>query len=464
LAGYGSDRMARYDGSPSHGFRNFLLFLVLLGLIAAGVAFFRGGPPQIGLSAPPRAVGMHAPLVVIVSSEMGIREVKAYYQQNGRTFPLADENAGQGRRWWTAPKEDRQLTLALKAGREDVPGLADGTAELIVEATAANLRGSKAAFRQAFDVRSSPPQLAALTSQHYVNQGGADMVVYTVSSGATESGVEVAGQFFPGYHMPNAPAGTMFSMFAFPYDAPAGAQFELVARDDAGNEARQPLPVHVFPQSFPARPMAISDSFIQQVVMPIIAQTHSISDQHDPLKNFLLVNHDLRHEQSKQLAELGKQTAQKFLWKGPFTRVPSKTEASFADHRFYIYDGQKVDDEYHLGIDLAGTQHMPILAANSGRVVMAQYFGIYGNAVLLDHGFGLMSLYGHMNDFAIKAGENVKQGQLLGHSDTTGLAGGDHLHFSILLNGVQINPKEWWDPHWLHDRIELKLQQYAKPQ
>ena len=436
--------------------------MLFLALVAVCVAYFRGSAPQIALRNPPRAVGMHTPLAVMVTSGMGLRDVKAYFVQNGRTFRLAEANPVAKRRWWIAPQEGRQLALVLQAGRSDVPGLQDGKAELVVEATAANLRGSKASLRQELQVRSTPPSIAPLTAQLYVNQGGADMLVYTVSQTAVESGVEVAGKFFPGFQMPNAPAGTMFSIFAFPYDAPADAQFTLMARDDAGNEARQALPVHAFPKTFPARPMPINDDFISRVVMAIIQHTPSISDQHDPLKNFLLVNHNLRHQQTQQLAEMGKQTAHEFLWHGPFTRLPAATEASFADHRFYVYNGQKVDDEFHLGIDLAGTQHMPILAANSGRVVMAQYFGIYGNAVLLDHGFGLMSLYGHMNDFAVKPGDAVKQGDLLGHSDTTGLAGGDHLHFSILLDGQQVNPKEWWDPHWLHDRIEAKLAEYGK--
>jgi murein DD-endopeptidase MepM/ murein hydrolase activator NlpD len=268
----------------------------------------------------------------------------------------------------------------------------------------------------------------------------------------------VAGHFFPGYQTPKA-AGTMFSIFAFPYNAAADARFELVARDDAGNETRTTFPIHAFPRSFPARPMTISDSFIQQVVMAIIAHTPEISDQGDPLKNFLLVNRDLRATDSRKLGELSAQTVHEFLWQGAFTRLPSKTEASFADHRYYLYHGEKVDEEFHLGVDLAGTAHMAILAANRGRVVMAEYFGIYGNAVLVDHGFGLMSLYGHMNDFAVKPGDMVQQGQLLGHSDTTGLAGGDHLHFSMLLSGEQVDPKEWWDAHWIHDRIQVKLEQ-----
>lgn len=450
--------MPSYDAQPSHPFRNFLLILILLGIVALLVAFVRGGAPQITLPAMPRAIGMHTPLTVNIGSDMGIRAAQAYYDQNGKAFPLAQETTGLKRQWWFHPSEDRELTLRLNAGRGDVPGLQDGPAELVVEATAANLRGSKSTFRKSVEIRSTPPRVAAMTTQHYVNQGGADMVVYTVSPGASESGVEVAGHFFPGFQMPKAAAGTMFSIFAFPFDAPLDAQFQLVARDDAGNEVRQGFPVKTFPKKFPARPMVISDSFIQQVVMPIIAHTPEISDQHDPLKNFLLVNRDLRRQDSLKLVELGKQTAHEFLWHGAFNRLPAKTEASFADHRYYEYNGQKVDEEYHLGMDLAGTQHMPIQAANSGRVIMAQYFGIYGNTVVLDHGFGVMTLYAHMNDFAVKPGDSVQQGQLLGHSDTTGMAAGDHLHFSVLLDGEQVDPKEWWDPHWIHDRIEAKLQ------
>ncbi|HYV32526.1 MAG TPA: M23 family metallopeptidase, partial [Candidatus Binatia bacterium] len=99
-------------------------------------------------------------------------------------------------------------------------------------------------------------------------------------------------------------------------------------------------------------------------------------------------------------------------------------------------------------------------AANDGAVVLADFFGIFGNAVLLDHGCGLQTLYGHLSSIEVKAGETVRRGQEIGKSGQTGLAGGDHLHFTVLLDGIPINPAEWWDPHWIHDRIEEKLAPY----
>jgi murein DD-endopeptidase MepM/ murein hydrolase activator NlpD len=71
--------------------------------------------------------------------------------------------------------------------------------------------------------------------------------------------------------------------------------------------------------------------------------------------------------------------------------------ASFADRRSYVYRGQTVDQQDHLGLDMAGVSHAPVPASNDGVVVLARFFGIYGNAVVIDHGYGLMSLYGHLS-------------------------------------------------------------------
>jgi murein DD-endopeptidase MepM/ murein hydrolase activator NlpD len=105
---------------------------------------------------------------------------------------------------------------------------------------------------------------------------------------------------------------------------------------------------------------------------------------------------------------------------------------------------------------------MPVRAANDGVVVFAGFLGIYGNAAVIDHGCGLQSLYGHMSSLAVKEGDQVKREQEIGRSGQTGLAAGDHLHFTMLLDGIPVNPTEWWDPHWIHDRIEVKLQPYGQ--
>ena len=72
---------------------------------------------------------------------------------------------------------------------------------------------------------------------------------------------------------------------------------------------------------------------------------------------------------------------------------------------------------------------------------------------------GRQSLYGHLLSFDVKVGDKVTRGQIVGRSDSTGLAGGDHLHFTMLVGGRMVNPVEWWDAHWIADRVERKLKE-----
>jgi murein DD-endopeptidase MepM/ murein hydrolase activator NlpD len=138
-------------------------------------------------------------------------------------------------------------------------------------------------------------------------------------------------------------------------------------------------------------------------------------------------------------------------------------EAAFADHRTYVYKGKEVDQQVHLGFDLAVTSRVPIVAANAGTVLNASWLGIYGNCVIVDHGMGVQSLYGHLSSFDVKVGDTVTKGQIVGRSGMTGLAGGDHLHFTMLVNGQMVNPVEWWDPHWIDDRVQRKLGEAGAP-
>ena len=131
--------------------------------------------------------------------------------------------------------------------------------------------------------------------------------------------------------------------------------------------------------------------------------------------------------------------------------------ARFGDRRAYFYKGHKVDDKVHLGVDLASLANAPVLAANNGKVIFADRLGIYGLAVVIDHGQGLESVYGHLSKIEVTLDQQVKKGQPIGLTGETGLAGGDHLHFAVMVQGIFVNPVEWWDPHWIADNVIKKL-------
>jgi murein DD-endopeptidase MepM/ murein hydrolase activator NlpD len=181
----------------------------------------------------------------------------------------------------------------------------------------------------------------------------------------------------------------------------------------------------------------------------------------DPMPAFLKINGDLRRVNAEAIETLASSaTSSSRMWNGPFVQLGnSQVEASFADHRTYFYKGREVDQQVHLGFDLAVTSNVPIVAANAGKVLNASWLGIYGNCVIIDHGMGIGSLYGHLSSFDVQPGDLVTKGQTIGRSGMTGLAGGDHLHFTLLVNGRMVNPVEWWDPHWIRDRVDRKLQE-----
>ena len=90
-------------------------------------------------------------------------------------------------------------------------------------------------------------------------------------------------------------------------------------------------------------------------------------------------------------------------------------------------------------------------------MIFADRLGIYGLAVVIDHGQGLESVYGHLSKIEVTLDQQVKKGQPIGLTGETGLAGGDHLHFAVIVQGIFVNPVEWWDPHWIADNVIKKL-------
>jgi murein DD-endopeptidase MepM/ murein hydrolase activator NlpD len=246
-------------------------------------------------------------------------------------------------------------------------------------------------------------------------------------------------------------------LFAVPIDNPGVSSIVLWAKDKAANTAKSAFYVHVRKRTFREDRMEVSDSFLAQV-LPYFSSFYPLNSSRSDIEKYLLINSSLRKENHASLAEMGAKTGAERLWQGPWLRLANSAPmAQFGDHRTYFHKGEKVDEQTHLGVDLASLINSPIRAANHGRVIFADRMGIYGLAVVLDHGHGLQSFYAHLSKIDVAVGREVKKGDVLGLSGQTGLAGGDHLHFAVMVNGVFVNPAEWWDEHWIKDNIDRKL-------
>ena len=99
---------------------------------------------------------------------------------------------------------------------------------------------------------------------------------------------------------------------------------------------------------------------------------------------------------------------------------------------------------YHGGLDIGAGQGATIVAAGSGTVILASYNGGYGNCVMINHGNGIVTLYGHMESISVSSGQQVSKGQTIGKVGSTGVATGPHCHFEIRVNGAQVDPAPYF--------------------
>jgi murein DD-endopeptidase MepM/ murein hydrolase activator NlpD len=307
-------------------------------------------------------------------------------------------------------------------------------------------------------VRKTPPTLGLLSAQHYVMQGGSGVVVYRVSASAVLDYVSAGEWRFPGAPAPGGHSGDRVALFGVPWDLDDAAGLRIVAEDDAGNAASLAF-VDRFERRPPARDrIGLDDAFLTKVTTEIRERTPSLPPSGNLLDDYLAINRGLRAENARELVGLGRESAPALLFQDLLQPLRNaQVMSAFADRRSYFYGGREVDQQTHLGFDLAVVARTPGPAPSRGVVKLARYFGIYGNAVVLDHGMGLMTLSAHLSTIDVAEGQQLERGAILGRTGATGLAGGDHLHFTTLVRGLPVNPIEWWDAKWVRDRVSSKL-------
>ncbi len=427
--------------------KKFVLVVVAIVVLLIVFLVARSATPVVDLSPPVASLGQATPITVHVRDPRGIRGVQAFVEQNGARYPVFA---------MAQPSSSPDSTWNFIAGVKTTPQLRAGNAKLIVEATSNDLLRKTGRVERDVTVVTQPPSLSVDSEQHYLYRGMADLATFSVSGGWTKAGVRVGDQKFRAWPMPGGKPG-LFSLYAFAWNMPADSVPVVYATNGAGNDVTSPLVV-VFPKKeqpkYTVHDLQVSDAFLNKVINEL-----DPNGTGDPVTRFVRINSEMRKANNQTLSDLQVKTADKFLWSRPFIRQPhSQAEANFADVRNYIYQGKKIDQQVHLGYDLAVTQHVGVEAANDGKVVYAAPLGIYGNCIVVDHGYGLQTIYGHLSRIDVHEGDTVKQGQVMGLSGQTGMAGGDHIHFAMQLDGVQIDPKEWWDPHWIKDHIARRVE------
>ncbi len=443
-----------------------ILFLTIIPLIILLVGFgwflsvvFEGETPTISLDPLPLYLSKSTIVNLRIADHgRGLKKLEAILSQEGRQitilakeFPFEGLFNRHGLRQYEGEFVIEPSQTALAQGRVD----------LYVHVWDFSRKGggdgNHAVAHHKMIIDTIPPAIRAVSRMHNVNQGGAGLIIYQASSDTKESGTFVEDLFFPGFAIDGTSMkGIHHCYFALACNASPNPNIYLWAKDRAENESRTTFYHHVRKRKFRQERIMITDRFLKRV-LPYFS-SYPDEPGESEIQRYLRINKQMREENHRTLFELAKNTETKRLWEGPWLRLKnSATMARFGDQRVYIYHGETIDEQGHLGVDLASLANSPVEAGNNGRVVFADRLGIYGLSVLLDHGQGIASLYGHLSQAMVTAGQDVQKGDLIGYTGQTGLAGGDHLHFSMIVSGAFVNPVEWWDAHWIEDNITRKI-------
>ena len=412
--------------------KKILLLILVLGLIAGAalLALSRDWqPPTIKLT---EATYVNHGVVAMASDNRGLGEV-CYYLDGKIDRKSCSDAAGS---------TSYELTVDLSA-------LADGEHEVCVEvADADRFSPNRASQCRSYTLDKVPPRAVLESATRYMQRGGGAAVFVSTAERETNIRLTVGEHQFR--FISNAEGTRHFATFAHPHDVEVADFKPMVEIEDlAGNIRRLLVGTVTKDRSFKPDTLNIPHSFIEKKSLEMLNKEGAGKE------TFLEMNRTMRAEnRAKIKAVTAAAPSLEPRWKGAFYRNLGAPKAQFAEPRTYLLDNEVIDPQTHYGIDIAGLAKMPIKAANDGVVILADYVGIYGNCIIVDHGGHIFTLYAHLSQMDVSPGTNVAKGQAIGRSGKTGMAGGDHLHYATYVCGVPVEPTEWFDQAWLQTRID----------
>ncbi|WP_294486561.1 M23 family metallopeptidase [uncultured Mailhella sp.] len=449
-----SRRQISYRSSSRRSTSGLSVIAMLLILALAGVgAYFLmrdlSGPSVTMNPELSGRIGLVQNVELNLADKSGVQSVTVTVKRGDQSMTVLQQTFG-------TLEKTQKTSFNLKETR-----LPEGAFELEIRAVDGSYagfgRGNTTTVNLPLVLDSQPPRIAVRTGPPAMYRGGSGLIVYTVSEEVSQSGVRVGKLFFPGYKQDN---GAYACLFPFPIALKTGDFLpEIMARDLAGNETSSRLLVHALNRNYRSDTLNIPEAFLNFKASEL---AQLCPEESTPLAQYLCSNNKVREGNDETLIRVAADPANvspRFLWSGAFRRLPrSAVKANFGDFRTYV-DGnrQKIDEQTHMGLDLASVAHAEVPAAQSGRVVWVDYLGIHGNMILIEHGLGLMTQYSHLSEYDVKVGDTVKTGQIIGRTGTSGLAGGDHLHFGVLVGGVPVQPLEWLDSSWVKNNITSRI-------
>jgi len=429
--------------------------LLLIGIISGGIfiynaPMFEQEKPVATLQDSNGFWNMKKPLKIKIDDKSGLLRYKVSLKSGEQSFELVNER-------FIAPQMDTVITV-------DVPKrvfkLKTEEVTLVVEATDASkwnfMAGNSSHDEFSLIVDKKRPLLSNITNSYGIRKGGSALVIFRTSDPnmkdfyiETNSGRRFDSQPFykEGYYV---------SLIGWPVTED-DFRASIIAEDEAGNVARATIPFYIKSSSYRTRKLNLSEKYLDGKIAQLAydyAETQGVEDR---IEQFKIINEEVRENNEKLIHDITSKVSDEMISSFTINAMYPLKNASilggFGDHRYYYYKGKQVSEAYHLGLDMASVKQARITPKNGGQVVYADYTGIYGNMPIISHGMGLYTLYAHCSNVNVHEGDYVKPNTVIANTGTTGSVLGDHLHFGVLVQGVDVRPQEWMDKQWIRLNI-----------
>lgn len=440
-----------------------LLFLVVA-IVAGGLyiytsVMFEREKPIIVLEDNNGYWNLKKPLKLKIDDESGIKS----YRVSVKT------SAGETEMYYEKLLTPIKSVLLDIASPKSAYAMKDKVVKIVVEAQDASkwnlLSGNSIIKEFEFIIDRKRPQLSSVKHSYKITKGGSAIVILKAIDDNLED-VYIQTSFGKKFKLqPFYKEGYYISLLAWPVTQ-SHFKATIVALDKAGNKAKSYIPFYLKNKSYRVSNIKLSDRFLKGKIAELAEDFMETQGVEDSLEQFVIINEDVRSKNEKLIhkitSEVSTEMISDFKIKKMYPLRNAKVVASFGDHRKYSYGGNPISESYHLGLDLASNAMASIKPQNGGDVVYSDSTGLYGNMPIIHHGLGLYTLYGHCSSVSVNSGDVVEARENIANTGKSGYAMGDHLHFGVLVQGIEVRPAEWMDKRWIKLNISNVIRDAKK--
>ncbi len=441
--------MSRRKGKSSLGVM-FIFAMVIVGAIYIySSAMFERKTPIISLDSN-GYWNLKKPLKIEIEDMSGIKSYSVILKSKDSENTLHYEQ-------FITPKGSLVVEVAPP---RSAYAMKDKSIKIIVQATDASkwnfLNGNVSIKEFELKIDKKRPELAILSHSYKIKKGGAALVIFRVDDENLKD-FYIQTNFDKRFKaQPFYKDGYYISLLAWPVTK-ANFKATIVAQDYAGNSSKTYIPLYLKEKKYKISHIKLSDRFLKGKIAQLAEEFIETQGVEDSIEQFKIINEDVRAKNEKLIHEITskvpKEMISDFKLNKMYPLKNAQVVATFGDHRKYSYEGDHISESYHLGLDFASNAMAQIKPQNGGDVVYADYNGIYGNMPIIHHGLGLYTLYGHCSSVKVNSGDEVNANLNIANTGKSGYAMGDHLHFGVLIQGVEVRPAEWMDKKWMQLNI-----------